>query len=92
MCAFALGRDAALTSAYVEANPALAVIRILVFILALLATSLEAPDCAYSRYGCTYLIWYHDDGIGEALVSCDQGATHFWYTGRVGTCPGTDQY
>ena len=49
-----------------------------------------APDCAYSRYGCTYLVWYHGDGTGDVLASCDQGATHFWYSGRVGTCPGLD--
>ncbi|MDX1740925.1 MAG: hypothetical protein R3178_06510 [Rhodothermales bacterium] len=65
-------------------------IRLVVVLAALCATLVEAPDCAYSRYGCTYLIWYYGDGFGEALVSCDQGATHFWYTGSVGTCPGMD--
>jgi hypothetical protein len=63
---------------------------ILLLLISLGSTALMAPDCAYSGYGCTYLVWYNGDGTGDVLASCDQGATHFWYSGHVGTCPGMD--
>ena len=47
-----------------------------------------APDCVYTRYGCTYVIYYDGSGGGDALMSCDGGARWYSYSGRVGTCPG----
>ncbi|NNE45912.1 MAG: hypothetical protein HKN37_04545 [Rhodothermales bacterium] len=65
------------------------VARSILFVVLQIGAVVAAPDCAYTRYGCTYLIWYHGDGSGEAIVSCDEGARWYWYTGSVGTCPGT---
>lgn len=47
----------------------------------------EPPSCLYEAYGCVYYIWDLEDGSGEALVTCDNGASFYSYTGRFGDCP-----
>jgi hypothetical protein len=47
----------------------------------------EPPSCLYEAYGCVYYIWDLEDGLGEALVTCDGGGTFYSYSGRFGDCP-----
>lgn len=63
---------------------------VLLTVSSLMSWSLHAqrpPSCLLELYDCVYYIWDHGDGTGDALVTCDEGSTFSFYSGRFGGCP-----
>lgn len=61
-----------------------------IVVIAGLFDPVRGPDCIYTRYGCTYVVYYDGAGGGDVLMSCDGGARWYSYSGSVGGCPGAD--